>query len=148
MTTGTGPARGIAVGVDGSDCSREALAWAVDEARVRDCPLTVVHAWYHPAMTAGFELAGYADPAALEAQARRVVDELVAPWRDRYSDLPIHLTVVDAPPLKALVDASRKVDLLVVGSRGRGGFAELMLGSTSHAVAHHAACPVVIVRRS
>jgi nucleotide-binding universal stress UspA family protein len=145
MTTTTDHSA-IAVGVDGSDCSEKALGWAVEEAVRRGCTLRVIHAWYHLGQAAGLGLATLADPQVLHDSSQAMVERMVGPWREKYPDADITVTLAETAPVTALIEASRTADLVVVGSRGHGGLATLMLGSVSNALAHHSECPVVIVR--
>jgi nucleotide-binding universal stress UspA family protein len=132
----------IVVGIDGSPGAQAALTWAVDEAARRDATLEVVHAWHAPFVD-GYGYAGSAiDPVAMELGARAVADEAVEPHRGKVA---IDVHVVCGSPASVLVQQAKDADLLVVGSRGRGGFAGLLLGSVSHQVVHHAPCPVVVV---
>ena len=138
----------IVVGVDHSPGAKAALVFADEEARLRGATLRAVHAWqYGYVGYTGFEgtvpvLGGdinelhAAAQAALEAS---VIEALPA------SDVEIEQRVVQGTPAGVLVDESRDADLLVVGSRGHGGFAQLLLGSVSQQCAQHAECPVVIV---
>ena len=134
----------IIVGVDGSQPSREALRWAADEARLRQASLQVIMTWHTP-FVGGHPYVGPAfEPSVFERDARKTLDELVdavdttgIPQVDRI------LTLGDAAA--SLLTASKDADLLVVGSRGLGGFAGLLLGSVSHHLAHHATCPLVII---
>jgi nucleotide-binding universal stress UspA family protein len=134
----------IVVGVDGSDCAREALEWAVTEARLRGDRVRAVHAWECP-MTAG--LWGTASPEVpideLREAARATLEHAVEPLEN---GVPIEEVVVEGPAAPALVAAAENADLLVVGSRGRGGFERLLLGSVSTQCVHRAHCPVVVVR--
>jgi nucleotide-binding universal stress UspA family protein len=135
----------IVVGIDGSDESKRALHWAVEEARLRGAKLLAVHAWSYQ-FTAGPDYAPAADPDFLESlrqQADQVLDEALA--EAGTAGVEIERTAVEGPPAATLVDAAEGADLLVVGSRGRGGFSGLLLGSVSQQAAHHAPCPVVIV---
>ena len=129
----------IVVGVDGSPESRAALHWAVGEARLRGAELQAVHVWGAPA------LASPTDELRLEA--RTLVDSVVAEALAGGDDVKVTPVLVQGNPAELIVEASRGADLLVVGSRGRGGFAGMLLGSVSAQCAHHAVCPVVIVRR-
>jgi nucleotide-binding universal stress UspA family protein len=145
----------VVVGVDGSPGAIAALRFAVDEARLRGATLQVVHASEAPEWSgtpggyvvvgepaSSHDLAGieesYAEAAtqALESQIAGVDT----------SGVEVAVDAVSGDPARALLDAAEGADLLVVGSRGRGGFRGLVLGSTSQKVAHHAPCPVVIVR--
>jgi nucleotide-binding universal stress UspA family protein len=131
----------IVVGVDGSLQSQHAVAWAVEQAKKTGGTLELLIAWARP-VSYGLPLvvAGF-DP---ETQAREIVEKTAADL-----DLPAHRVITNvvhgaAPTI--LVERSSHTDLLVVGSRGHGGFADLLLGSVSAQVVHHAACPVVVIR--
>ena len=134
----------IVVGVDGSVSSKAALAWAVDQARLTGAVVEAVTAWEFPATY------GYAAPAInvdWEDRATRVVTAAIAGITG--SGLPeIRYQVVEGNAASVLVDRSAGADLLVVGSRGHGGFVEALLGSTGQHCVHHAACPVVVIRDS
>jgi nucleotide-binding universal stress UspA family protein len=139
----------IVVGVDGSPASRAALEWAVAEARLRHATLEVVHAWEFPAFvltTYGGATLPVVAPEDLERAARELVARTVAGMAGADPVLRLETTVVRGHPANTLVEAAKGADLLVVGSRGHGGFTGMLLGSVSNHVAHHATCPVVIVR--
>jgi nucleotide-binding universal stress UspA family protein len=135
----------VVVGVDGSPSSREALRFAADEARQRDAALRVITSFDVPdilwlggaAMTAMEERLQVAQRAA-----RKVVDEELPDQ----SGLTIDVVATTTPPTVALVDQSVDADLLVVGSRGRGGFRGLLMGSVSLQCVLHASCPTAVVR--
>jgi nucleotide-binding universal stress UspA family protein len=139
---------GIVVGIDQSAHAHEALEWAMREAAIRKADLTVmsvISAQVNP--FTGHPLT-VPDGGELTARAQQEAEDSVAKATDRLGDSkPASVTVkaFTGYPARALVDASKDADLVVVGSRGTGGFAELVLGSVSSQVAHHAACPVVIV---
>jgi len=143
----TAPASGVVVGSDGSPLSSTAIGEAFDEAHARQAPLTVVHAWLLdfddtslPAVDAKvLEDRMVHQSGALTAQA-------VADWSAKFPDVEVRLRVLNAHPVEALADLSREAELVVVGSRGRGGFRGLLLGSVSQGVLHHAHCPVMVVR--
>jgi nucleotide-binding universal stress UspA family protein len=130
----------IVVGIDGSENSRLALEWARDEAKLRGVTLHVVHSWTFPLASRGADGLPHAD---IEAAARRVLDDAVA----RCADAGIEVTseIASESAAQALIRASQGAELLVVGSRGVGGFRGLLLGSVTQQVTHHARCPVVIV---
>ena len=141
----------IVVGVDGSDGARSALEWAAAEARLRGAALLAVHTWDIPPLTTG---AGPFDPPStlnagllerVEQGAHQLVERELAAVDT--SGLEIDKRVEARNPADALLDAARGADLLVVGTRGHGGFSGLLLGSVSQQVSHHAPCPVVIVPR-
>ena len=134
----------IVVGVDGSECAEKALAWAVGEARLRGDRVRAVHAWEYPVNGAVYGLMGpQLGLEELRDAAKATLEEAVEPLQN---GVPIEQVVVEGPAAHALMSASRDADLLVVGSRGRGGFKRLLLGSVSTQCAHHSRCPVVIVR--
>ncbi|MEU0568517.1 universal stress protein [Nonomuraea sp. NPDC005983] len=135
----------IAVGFDGSEHSEAAMEYALTQARARDARLRVVYAWQPPIFSP--YAAGYG--GVLEdvfQQEVRAARERVAPWREKYPEVEITEQEVCEHPVSALIKAAAAVDLLVVGSRGLGGFASAVLGSVSHAVLHHVTCPVAVVR--
>jgi nucleotide-binding universal stress UspA family protein len=137
----------IVVGVDGSSGAAAALRFAAEEAELRGTTLRAVHAWTLPHVLAAGGLAPPPTPGLIEeldAQARRVLDEALEAIDD--DGHPVERLVVQGSPALVLVAAAAGADLLVVGSRGHGGFAGLLLGSTSQQCALHARCPVVIVR--
>jgi nucleotide-binding universal stress UspA family protein len=138
----------IVVGVDGSEESKEALRWAIREAELRQATLRAVHAWSYPALFTG----GFVPPDGLDWNLLRrdAEDALHAAVTEVAGDHPhafIERVVVDGTPGRALVEAAKEADLLVVGSRGHGGFTGLLLGSVSQQCAQHASCAVVIVRK-
>lgn len=141
---------GIIVGVDGSDHSYRALMWAMQEAARHQAPLTVMTVYRSPARPATEAFWGvHALPdGGFDAEhARRVVQEGVDKAAGEISGAAPEVTVsvVRGQPTEELVTASRDADMLVVGSRGAGGFTRLLLGSVSSQVVHHAACPVVVI---
>jgi nucleotide-binding universal stress UspA family protein len=140
----------IVVGVDNSDGAKAALAFAHEEARLRDATLRAVHAWQFGYIGyTGFEGAVPAvggDIHELRDAAAAALDAALHEAIPDAGNVKIEQRVVEGTAGAALVDESQHADLLVVGSRGHGGFAQLLLGSVSQQCAHHAACPVVIVR--
>ncbi|HEY8788002.1 MAG TPA: universal stress protein [Actinopolymorphaceae bacterium] len=130
----------IVVGVDGSDASIEAVRWAVRYARLVGADVETVTSWVYPA-SSGMAL----DTIDWQQNARDILDAALARALSDGSDHLIR-TIVEDHPAAALVDAARGAELLVVGSRGRGAFAGMLLGSVSQHVAAHAPCPVVVVR--
>lgn len=139
------PAR-IVVGVDGSEGSRVALRWALDEAERRHAVVEAVMTWHVPVVVASPYVGAFIEPAELEAGAKEELDEVVAAEVADRAPSPIVRQVVAAgAPAATLLERARGADLLVVGTRGRGGFAGLLLGSVSQQCVHHAPCPVVVV---
>jgi nucleotide-binding universal stress UspA family protein len=142
----------IVVGVDGSDRSRNALRWAVDEAKLRRDNVLAVYAWEAPFVPA-VDIPPQPDPPVylpeVIVQAQEGAGALVERVASEFSDegVEIESIAVEGAAASVLVDVAEDADLLVVGSRGRGGLAGLLLGSISQQVAQHAPCPVVIHRR-
>lgn len=135
--------RKIVVGVDGSEASKEALRWAVAEARLRGDRIVAVHAWSYPPVIS--PMTAMIDPHLdFEGGAREVLDSTLA--EIDASGVPVEKRLVQRSAADALLRASADADLLVVGSRGRGGFSGLLLGSVGSECVHHASCPVVVIR--
>lgn len=138
----------VVVGVDGSSGSSAALEFASEHASRTGSTLTVIHAWRNlsrergPLMGAPFEGQFNEEVNAAE----RVLSEAVAGLRERYPDVHVETEAIPVTPSRCLADASAAASLLVVGSRGRGAFAGMLLGSTSQSVLHHAQCSVAVVR--
>lgn len=135
--------RGIIVGVDGSDGAKRALAWAVAEARLRRVEVHAVYAWSYPYFGAAPLVPALVDVEALTAEAKAMLDGAVAAVPAE--DVAMHAHLYEGPAARCLLEAGQDAELIVVGSRGRGGFAGLVLGSVSQQVAGHAPCPVVVV---
>lgn len=134
------------MGYDGSDASWAALRWALDEGRLRQAAVDVVHAWTVPiAGTVPLSLAAF-DPAPFEEAAIHMLDAAVEASDSSGLPEPVRKVTACEPPVKAILDAGVGAEIIVMGSRGLGGFKELLLGSVAHQVAHHAACPVVVHR--
>lgn len=120
------------------------MRYAIEQARARRAELHVVHGWQMPA----FSPYAVASGGLVERIMREEIDtarERVIPWRERHPDLLITDEQVCDHPVSALIKASGTADLVVVGSRGLGGFASAVLGSVGHGVLHHVTCPVVVV---
>ncbi|MEI8104464.1 MAG: universal stress protein [Actinomycetes bacterium] len=138
----------VVVGIDGSEHALQALRWAVGEARRRGAPLRAVHAWVLPYMPLAVGYMPLDEGKLLEAShegANAVVQAALGAAADEAADIDMAGAAVNGPPVAVLLAQAKEAALLVVGSRGHGGFAELMLGSVSHQCAQHARCPVVIV---
>lgn len=150
-------ASAVVVGVDGSAGAKEALRWALAEARLRKAPLRAVHAWtfgYVGGSVEGYpywggSLGAYTslgvDLGDLHHAAEDLLERALADAGADAEGIEIERQVVEGSAAEVLVAAASKDDLLVVGSRGHGGFAELLLGSVSQQCVHHAPCPVVVV---
>ncbi|MGZ8763941.1 MAG: universal stress protein [Acidimicrobiia bacterium] len=139
--------RRIVVGIDGSEHSMHALEWAVGEARLRHIELRVVVCWTYPAAMGAIPVAFDRWPEEeLAADARKILNDAVASvGLGAASGLRWTGEARCGPPATVLIDESERAELIVVASRGRGGFAGLLLGSVSQQVGSHARCPVVIV---
>lgn len=138
----------VVVGVDGSPVSDAAVAEAFRQASLRNVPLRAVHTWTPLDADALHSYGIGADEVARMTQdAVEVLAERLAGYAQDYPDVTIERSVLPEEPAKALLDAAgADASLLVVGSRGRGGFRGLLLGSTSQKVMHNAECPVMVVR--
>jgi nucleotide-binding universal stress UspA family protein len=139
----------IVVGVEGSGGAKAALRWALSEAVYRSAVVEVVTAYastYVPA-SPDFNYVPL-DPADLESEVAAMQDRVITAVVDSLPDntVEIRRSIVRGRPAEALIEAAVGADMLVVGSRGRGGFRGLLLGSVSQQIAHHGSCPVVIVR--
>jgi len=146
-TLGTDPQSGsgrIVVGVDGSSHSQEALRWALGQARLTGQPVDAVTSWRIPAV--GVDGVGVLMALDWEGDATRMLEKSVANAVDSPDADRVSQRVVEGHPARVLVDAAADAALLVVGSRGRGGFTGMLLGSVSQHVIARAACPVVVVR--
>lgn len=133
----------VVVGIDDTPASSEVLAMAFDAAALRHDTLVVVHAWHPPNY--------YADVVELreillewEVNAEVTVSKALAGWREKYPDVPVEISVRRQRPADALTDASEQADLLVVGRRGSGGVAGLLVGSVARAALGGAHCPVAL----
>jgi nucleotide-binding universal stress UspA family protein len=138
----------IVVGVDDSDLSRPALRWAVDEARRRSALVQAVHVWSVPQLVALVELGTtIADSTWFEKAATERLDQIVDAVVEELGsdDVRIERLALQGETVPVLLAFAAGADLLVVGSRGRGGFGALLLGSVSLQCVHHAPCPVVVV---
>jgi nucleotide-binding universal stress UspA family protein len=147
MTTQNGTRR-VVVGVDGSDSSAAALRWAAHYAQATGSTLRAVLAWHYPT-AAGVPPVGRT-PANVESEVERgraeVIDKAIAAALGDEPPIPIERKADYGHPVEVLVAESAEADLLVVGSRGHGGFTGMMLGSVSTHCVTHAHCPVTVVR--
>jgi len=147
---GTGDGGRVVVGVDGSPASERALRWAVDRARSTGQPVEAVIAWDSP-LSSGIPVNyGAAQISAVdwEANARLVLRESLGHVLDDEEAAQVRTHVVQGHPARVLLDAAAGADQLVVGSRGHGGFAGMLLGSVSQHLIAHAPCPVTVIRDS
>ncbi|MFB7873791.1 universal stress protein [Nocardia sp. NPDC056064] len=136
--TDPGTRGAVVVGVDGSQCSAEAVAIAFDEAARRDARLVAVHAWS--------EFFRYDARPTMQTQAEALLAESLAGYAEKYPDVAVERVVVEKRPAAAVLGAAEDAQLIVVGSHGRGGFVGMTLGSVAHAVLHGADCPLIVAR--
>jgi len=132
----------IVVGVDGSPSSIHALEWAIRQAGLTGAVVDAVHAWQYPS-SYGWAIADDTDYRGLAADE---LDKAIVEARHVNEAVEIRPQVVEQNAAQALLDASKGADLLVVGSRGHGGFAGTLLGSVSQHCVSHAGCPVLVLR--
>jgi nucleotide-binding universal stress UspA family protein len=160
----------VAVAIDASEGSSKALAWAAAEARLRGAVLRVIHAWTLPRLSrADYLEASTEEGSGLSAwdeeaydeyraqvmsmaddepgEAEDVVASQIAAVLGPSPDIPLERYVKEGRAAQVILEAAEDADLLVVGSRGRGGFTGLLLGSVSSQVTHHAHCPVTVVHQ-
>lgn len=137
----------VVIGVDDSPEARAAARLAFEAAEVRGVPVVAIHAYDYGPRDAPWDAQTWSVAASrFKEQLATRVDEILAEVRDAHPHVPVEVRVVGARPQDALVEASREAGLVVVGSRGRGGFAGLLLGSTSKHVLREAHCPVIVTR--
>ncbi|MFD2468679.1 universal stress protein [Amycolatopsis silviterrae] len=137
----------VVVGVDGSPNSEAAIAAAFEEASFRKAPLVAVHAWADVVYDSAEGTARLMPQwETLQPTEERLLAQRLAGWQEKYPDVEVRRKLVRDRPRHVLLAESDRAQLLVVGSRGRGGFAGMLLGSTSQAMVHHSACPVLVVR--
>ncbi|QII07979.1 universal stress protein [Rhodococcoides fascians A25f] len=134
----------VVVGVDGTEASAAALALAFEEADVRSVPLTAVHSWSDADLSVGYPIRGLDWPANRPAAAGQLA-RILEPNTHRHPSVSVHTVVAKDRPVHAVLDHAQGAQLVVMGSHGRGGYGEMMLGSTSRSVLAHARCPVAVV---
>ena len=138
---------GIIVGVDGSGHSQRALEWALEEAAIRQVPLTVLTV--HEAVRGYYSATAVSpdNPARTEAAREAAAEETEKALAGLQGPHPASVTVkaVHGVPVEQLIEAGQDADMLVLGSRGAGGFTRLLMGSTAGQVAEHTLCPILIV---
>jgi nucleotide-binding universal stress UspA family protein len=140
----TGP---VVVGVDGSHTSDAAISFAFQAASVRGTNLVAAHVWADTIAPGTRTLENVLiDPARIEQEEQALLAERIAGWSDKYPDVSVQQTILKGRAVTELLDQTKQAQLLVVGSHGRGGFAGMLLSSTSHSLILHSDCPVVVVR--
>jgi nucleotide-binding universal stress UspA family protein len=142
------PVRGVVVGVDGSEPSLHALRWSAFLAHSMQLGLTAIIAW-EPIGRYGWATAGWAAPPVAwdpAVAAKSALDDAVEAAFGSSPPTELTTSVREGNPARVLLGASAGADMLVLGTRGHGGFAGLLLGSVSQAVAEHAKCPVLVAR--
>ncbi|MGW4213555.1 universal stress protein [Lentzea sp. NPDC004789] len=141
------PHGAVVVGVDGSPTSEAALAFAFDEASTRGVALVAVMTSQDFTVDTAYNVSRIAvDWAQVEEDERRLLAQRLAGWQEKYPDVEVRRVVLRDRPARALMRYAAEAQLLVVGSHGHGGFAGMLIGSTSQALVHHAPCPLAIVR--
>ncbi|HVV29455.1 MAG TPA: universal stress protein [Mycobacteriales bacterium] len=142
------PAGGpILVGVDGSPVSDAAVEFAFEEASFRQTALVAVHTWLDVSVGDTWAaLPSDIDWDSVAGDESRLLAERLAGWREKYPDVELHPRVLRDRPVRGLLSEAEGAQLIVVGSRGRGGLAGMGLGSTSQTLLHHSECPVAVVR--
>jgi nucleotide-binding universal stress UspA family protein len=148
MTAQKNPSRPrIVVGIDGSESSASALRWAIRQAELTGAAVDAVIAWHYPDMAASaMVVGGMVSAYDFREIAEKIVADAVSTTLDPAGDVPVRARIAQGHAAQVLLDASVDASLLVVGSRGHGGFAEALLGSVSQHCVQHALCPVVVVR--
>ncbi|WP_086664218.1 universal stress protein [Lentzea kentuckyensis] len=137
----------VVVGVDGSPTSEAALAFAFETASMRGAQLTVVMCWTDFMVDSAYTASRFTvDWGQVEANERRLLAQRLAGWQEKYPDVSVHPVVMRDRPVRALMRFGAEAQLVVVGSHGHGGFAGMLLGSTSQALVYNAPCPLAIVR--
>jgi len=138
----------IVVGVDGSPCSVRALRWAVRQARLTGGSVDAVFAWEYPTSYGGYGWVpyGFAEGTDFEEVAGRILADSISQATGTDDGVSVRPRAVRGNPTQALLDASQRADLLVVGSRGHDGFSAALLGSVAQNCVYHAVCPVVVIR--
>jgi nucleotide-binding universal stress UspA family protein len=137
----------IVIGYDGSESAQRALEWATEEAKLRNVELEIVAAWEFTNVVYGYGYVPQILPS-LEEEARNAAEKLLAERAEdvRKAGVEVVTHARHGQAADELAEAAKDAALLVVGSRGHGGFAGLLLGSVSAQLAHHAPCPLVIIR--
>jgi len=140
------PGAPVLLATDGSPAADPAVGFAFEEAALRGATLVALHVWRHPMPSGPGDMQPLVyDEAIAREDEERVLAEALAGWRDKFPDVVVRKVVVHGHIRRTVIDATQDAQLVVLGSRGHGGFTGLLLGSVSQAALHHSACPVVIV---
>lgn len=142
----TGP---VIVGVDGSDSSEEAIAWAFDEASRRRASLIAVHSWmFYATTTSPFptSLSNARARSAQSAQEHELIAERLAGWQEKYPDVHVQRVTEMGRPADDLLDMARHAQLVVIGCRGHGEMTGVWFDSVTRTLIHRAECPVLVAR--
>jgi nucleotide-binding universal stress UspA family protein len=143
----TPPEQPVVVGVDDSPDADRAVGFGFDQAAARGVPLVAVRAWQPPPVPWRSDIRPLVyDSEELAASERRLASQALSRWQDKHPEVPVSIRLLPSTPAHALIAASAEAQLVVVGSRGRGGFRGLLLGSVARQLIHHAHCPVAVVR--
>ncbi|MDO3110591.1 universal stress protein [Mycobacteroides abscessus] len=144
---GGGP---VVVGIDDSESSDGAAAWAFEEAAMRETELVAVHVWNNipPGYVYAYTAWSAMDSAGEQQRQEQLLAERLAGWQEKYPDVPVRRVVAVGHPADVLLSQAAGAQLIVTGSRGRGDIAGFFLGSTSHALIHKASCPVLVAPRT
>ena len=138
----------IVVGVDGSPASEAAIALAFEEASFRHVELVAVHTWidYSPDYSSDYAHQFLIDWDKVETEEQKLLAQRLAGWQEKYPDVGVQRVVTRDRPVHHLLKRAAHAQLLIVGSRGRGGIRGMLLGSTSQALIYHAPCPLIVAR--
>jgi nucleotide-binding universal stress UspA family protein len=136
----------IVAGVDGSDSSLSALRWAIRQAGLTGAAVDAVATWHYPVSSYGYVPVGDAEDYDFQKITEKVLSDAISSSLEPGSDVHVRSHVIEGNAAQGLIDASDGAELLVVGSRGHGGFTEALLGSVSQHCVHYAHCPVVVIR--
>ncbi|SMC94803.1 universal stress protein [Lentzea albidocapillata] len=143
----THPEGPVVVGVDGSPTSEAAVAFAFEAASMRGVSLTAVMSWDNLMIGSDYDASQFTFSwDHVEEEEQRLLAQRLAGWQEKYPDVRVDRVVLRDRPVRALMRFGEQAQLLVVGSHGHGGFAGMLLGSTSQALVYHAPCPLAIVR--
>lgn len=137
----------IVVGIDGSEPSKTALAWALSQAKLAGAAVEAVIAWHYPVIIAGMPFAPIPVLGTdFGVQAAKILQDAIAAVLPDDSQVKVGTVVREGNAAQILIECSDDADLLVVGNRGYGGFTEALLGSVTQHCVQHARCPIVVVR--